>query len=158
MSQILRRNSRYVGGFKSSYINSLKESYFKTALSNISSYFSCRINFIYRSLKPVVINATKVNYSVLSGRNQWNHCGDAPLRRELLQNPMPSNFKVGSRSYGMLVVRALRGVLKLRYLLLGGAVGGTMTMNKVSSFEYVFLPLNRHYSFSEIRAMARWTS
>ncbi|CAK1594900.1 unnamed protein product [Parnassius mnemosyne] len=34
------------------------------------------------------------------------------------------------RKYGMLVARALRGVLKIRYLLLGGAVGGGMTLNK----------------------------
>lgn len=31
----------------------------------------------------------------------------------------------------MIIGRVLRGALKLRYLLLGGAVGGGMTMNKV---------------------------
>lgn len=30
----------------------------------------------------------------------------------------------------MLVGRVLRGVLKLRYLVLGGAIGGGVTMNK----------------------------
>lgn len=34
------------------------------------------------------------------------------------------------REYGMLVVRALRGILKVRYLLLGGAVGGGVTLQK----------------------------
>ncbi|XP_013184729.2 dynamin-like 120 kDa protein, mitochondrial isoform X2 [Amyelois transitella] len=37
---------------------------------------------------------------------------------------------VQRRRYGMLVARAVRGVLKIRYLLLGGAVGGGMTLNK----------------------------
>lgn len=31
----------------------------------------------------------------------------------------------------MLVARAVRGILKIRYLVLGGAVGGGMTLNKV---------------------------
>lgn len=31
----------------------------------------------------------------------------------------------------MLVARAVRGLLKVRYLVLGGAVGGGMTLNKV---------------------------
>ncbi|XP_073811007.1 opa1 mitochondrial dynamin like GTPase isoform X4 [Musca autumnalis] len=35
-----------------------------------------------------------------------------------------------NRGYGMFVVRVLRGALKLRYLLLGGAIGGGMTLNK----------------------------
>lgn len=35
------------------------------------------------------------------------------------------------REYGMLVVRALRGVLKIRYLLIGGAVAGGGALQKV---------------------------
>lgn len=35
------------------------------------------------------------------------------------------------REYGMFVVRALRGILKIRYILLGGAVGGGVTLQKV---------------------------
>nr|XP_022908006.1 dynamin-like 120 kDa protein, mitochondrial isoform X1 [Onthophagus taurus] len=34
------------------------------------------------------------------------------------------------RQYGMFAVRALRGLLKVRYLLLGGAVGGGVTLQK----------------------------
>lgn len=37
-----------------------------------------------------------------------------------------------SRGYGMLVVRVLKGALKLRYLVLGGAIGGGMSLSKVS--------------------------
>ncbi|XP_019873301.2 dynamin-like 120 kDa protein, mitochondrial isoform X2 [Aethina tumida] len=39
-------------------------------------------------------------------------------------------YKYQRREYGMLVVRALRGVLKIRYLLLGGAVAGGGALNK----------------------------
>lgn len=42
-----------------------------------------------------------------------------------------ADWIVGSRSYGMLMGRGLRVVLKLRYIVRGGAVGGTVTMNKV---------------------------
>lgn len=35
------------------------------------------------------------------------------------------------REYGMFVVRALRGLLKIRYIILGGAVGGGVTLQKV---------------------------
>ncbi|XP_034651603.1 dynamin-like 120 kDa protein, mitochondrial isoform X2 [Drosophila subobscura] len=35
-----------------------------------------------------------------------------------------------SRGYGMLVVRILRGALKLRYLVLGGAIGGGVSLSK----------------------------
>lgn len=90
-----------------------------------------RISFIYRAIKPVVINASKINYSVLSGRNQWNHYGNLRYRQALLENTNQTNSIVSARSYAMIVGRVLRGVLKLRYILLGGAVGGTVTMNKV---------------------------
>lgn len=42
-----------------------------------------------------------------------------------------SRFGTQRREYGILVLRALRGVLKIRYLLLGGAVGGGVTLQKV---------------------------
>ncbi|CAH2061717.1 unnamed protein product, partial [Iphiclides podalirius] len=47
----------------------------------------------------------------------------------LLYKPIDP-IHIPRRKYGMLVARALRGVLKIRYLLLGGAVGGGMTLNK----------------------------
>lgn len=40
------------------------------------------------------------------------------------------SYNTPSRSVAMVVVRVLRGVLKVRYLLLGGAVGGGMTLKK----------------------------
>jgi hypothetical protein len=69
---------------------------------------------------------------VLSGRNQWNHYGNLRYRQKIFQNQNQAESMIGVRSYGMLIGRVLRGALKLRYILLGGAVGGTMTMNKVS--------------------------
>ncbi|XP_018319486.2 dynamin-like 120 kDa protein, mitochondrial, partial [Agrilus planipennis] len=39
-------------------------------------------------------------------------------------------YQISKRNYGMFVVRALRSVLKIRYLVLGGAVGGGMTLQK----------------------------
>jgi hypothetical protein len=38
---------------------------------------------------------------------------------------------VPSRGYAMVVARILRGALKIRYLILGGALGGGMTLQKV---------------------------
>lgn len=51
-------------------------------------------------------------------------------RSLLLRKPVDTSH-VQKRKYGMLVARAIRGVLKIRYLVLGGAVGGGMTLNKV---------------------------
>ncbi|CAK1549158.1 unnamed protein product [Leptosia nina] len=50
-------------------------------------------------------------------------------RSVLLHKPLDS-YQIPRRKYGMLIARAVRGVLKIRYLLLGGAVGGGMTLNK----------------------------
>lgn len=79
----------------------------------------------------MVINATKLNYSVLSGKNQWNHCGNLRYKQQLFENRPLNNNTISVRNYGMLIGRVLRGALKLRYLILGGAVTGTVTMNKV---------------------------
>lgn len=110
-----------------------------------------RINFIYRSLRPVIINSTKLNYSVLSGKNQWNHYGNLRYKQRLLENQLQRfQFPQNTRSYGMLVGRILRGALKIRYLLLGGAVGGTVTLNKVQFCEIVLFigSLNWNCQFS----------
>lgn len=134
MSQILRRNARWV--FRCRLRQSRGENrrilifnYYSTFFPVSSSCF--RISFIYRSVKPVILNASKINYSVLSGRNQWSRYGNLRHRQNLLENQSQSNAIVGVRGYAMLIGRVLRGALKLRYVLLGGGVAGTVTFNKV---------------------------
>ncbi|XP_052747919.1 dynamin-like 120 kDa protein, mitochondrial isoform X2 [Galleria mellonella] len=63
------------------------------------------------------VDKRAVAFSVWTGRSM------------LLQRPIDTSH-VQKRRYGMLVARAVRGMLKIRYLLLGGAVGGGMTLNK----------------------------
>lgn len=48
-------------------------------------------------------------------------------------NP-PFQRTVPSRGYAMIVARILKGALKIRYLILGGALGGGMTLQKVTVF------------------------
>uniref|UniRef100_A0A1Y1LEL3 Dynamin-like GTPase OPA1, mitochondrial n=1 Tax=Photinus pyralis TaxID=7054 RepID=A0A1Y1LEL3_PHOPY len=43
---------------------------------------------------------------------------------------LKSQYQQQRRDYGIFVVRALRSVLKIRYLLLGGAVGGSVTLQR----------------------------
>ncbi|XP_011307605.1 dynamin-like 120 kDa protein, mitochondrial isoform X1 [Fopius arisanus] len=50
--------------------------------------------------------------------------------RPLLCTPHSRYFINPNRGYAMIVGRVLRGVLKIRYLLLGGAVGGGVTLQK----------------------------
>lgn len=52
---------------------------------------------------------------------------------------LKSQYQMQQRQYGILVFRALRGVLKIRYLLLGGAVGGGVTLQKVRLYHIIFL-------------------
>lgn len=52
--------------------------------------------------------------------------------RPLLASPQLRYFANPHRGYAMVVARVLRGALKIRYLLLGGAVGGGVTLQKVS--------------------------
>uniref|UniRef100_A0A7G3AHH8 Dynamin-like GTPase OPA1, mitochondrial n=1 Tax=Lutzomyia longipalpis TaxID=7200 RepID=A0A7G3AHH8_LUTLO len=82
-----------------------------------------------RSLRPLVLNVSRINFSTLNGGNGGSR---HPHRRYLLQHnvgfvPM---YVTPRRTYAMLVARVLRGALKLRYLVLGGAIGGGMTLNK----------------------------
>ncbi|XP_057653010.1 dynamin-like 120 kDa protein, mitochondrial isoform X1 [Diorhabda carinulata] len=54
-------------------------------------------------------------------------CGRALDRSKPL---LKQQFLYQKREYGMMIVRALRGVLKIRYLLLGGAVAGGGALQK----------------------------
>lgn len=48
-------------------------------------------------------------------------------------NP-PFQQAIPSRGYAMIVARILRGALKIRYLIIGGAVCGGVTLQKVTIF------------------------
>lgn len=60
-------------------------------------------------------------------QTKWQFSGKN--RHRLLDNRMSSPHS--HRHYGMLIGRILRGALKIRYLVLGGAVGGTVSLNRV---------------------------
>lgn len=71
-----------------------------------------------------------------NGNNYRHHQG----RNDFLAPLSPRGWTIPpNRSYGMVVVRILRGALKLRYLLLGGAIGGGMTLNKVSFLFWIYI-------------------
>ncbi|CAH2235213.1 jg10465 [Pararge aegeria aegeria] len=63
------------------------------------------------------IDKRALAFSIYTGRSLFLHKPIAPSH-------------IPRRKYGMLVARAVRGMLKIRYLILGGAVGGGMTLNK----------------------------
>jgi len=52
--------------------------------------------------------------------------------RPLLASPQLRYFANPHRGYVMVITKILRGALKVRYLLLGGAVGGGVTLQKVN--------------------------
>jgi hypothetical protein len=56
----------------------------------------------------------------------------------------------------MLIVRALRGVLKIRYLLLGGAVAGGGALQKVIIYGIFTIPYVLNSFFLEIPRLERW--
>ncbi|CAG9572578.1 unnamed protein product [Danaus chrysippus] len=65
---------------------------------------------------PSIVDQRAVAFTIWTGRSV------------LFNRPVPNH--IPRRQYGMLIARAVRGVLKIRYLVLGGAVGGGMTLNK----------------------------
>lgn len=71
------------------------------------------------------------NYQTLLGiqhRQRGFLMKSTPTRLTPFQNPTV----IQSRNVGMFVGRLLRSALKIRYLLLGGAVGGGVTLQKVT--------------------------
>ncbi|PSN33964.1 hypothetical protein C0J52_19641 [Blattella germanica] len=50
--------------------------------------------------------------------------------RPILVSVNPSQQANTARGYAMIVARILRGALKIRYLVLGGALGGGITLQK----------------------------
>uniref|UniRef100_A0A1B0DCE6 Uncharacterized protein n=2 Tax=Phlebotomus papatasi TaxID=29031 RepID=A0A1B0DCE6_PHLPP len=71
-----------------------------------------------RSLRPLVLNLSRMNFSTLNGNHGIRH----PQRRILQPSNVPL-YMTPRRTYAMIVARILRGALKLRYLVLGGAIG-----------------------------------
>lgn len=56
--------------------------------------------------------------------------------RPLLASPHLRYFANPNRGYAMVIARILRGALKIRYILLGGALGGGVTLQKVTIIIY----------------------
>lgn len=57
------------------------------------------------------------------------------------KNRFNPNQSVPKRGMGMFIVRILRGALKIRYLVLGGAIGGGLSLQKVRHFLPLFLSI-----------------
>lgn len=85
-----------------------------------------------RTLRPLLLQLPRVNFSGLTHQSGANQRVDRFLLRPSALQPLPGSQSFGARNYGMLAVRVLRGVMKLRYLLLGGAVTGGVSLNSVS--------------------------
>jgi optic atrophy protein 1 len=97
---------------------------------HVNTVFSCFLSSFDPRLRPIVLNLSRINFSHLSNNGAYQHRANV-RRKPLLQQTPPFQQSFGqSRGVGMLVARAIRGLLKLRYLALGGAIGGGMTLNK----------------------------
>nr|XP_019527070.2 dynamin-like 120 kDa protein, mitochondrial isoform X1 [Aedes albopictus] len=93
----------------------------------------------FKHIRPTVYALSRVNFSgfTYNGNGGGGGSGSGQRRQnfyyqEFLRGPKFGGYQYyqSSRGYGMLVGRVLRGVLKLRYLVLGGAIGGGVTLNK----------------------------
>ncbi|XP_058118863.1 dynamin-like 120 kDa protein, mitochondrial [Anopheles ziemanni] len=98
----------------------------------------------FKHIRPVVYTVSRLNFSGFTTGNNGGTTGGASgpgtawswynyyRQQEFLRPPNASGWQYSHqhRNYGMLLGRVLRGVLKLRYLVLGGAIGGGVTLNK----------------------------
>ncbi|XP_030373365.1 dynamin-like 120 kDa protein, mitochondrial isoform X2 [Scaptodrosophila lebanonensis] len=101
-------------------------------------------NTYRRTAKRAVVYSTKVvccNHSTLCNINghprrtqragaSWERYSQNQRDGFLAHNQAKGWTIPPSRGYGMLVVRILRGAMKLRYLVLGGAIGGGVSLSK----------------------------
>uniref|UniRef100_A0AAG5DRH7 Dynamin-like GTPase OPA1, mitochondrial n=1 Tax=Anopheles atroparvus TaxID=41427 RepID=A0AAG5DRH7_ANOAO len=106
----------------------------------------------FKHIRPVVYTVSRLNFSGFTTGNNGNGGATGGTgtgtggsshstawsrynfyrHQEFLRPPNASGWQYSHqhRNYGMLLGRVLRGVLKLRYLVLGGAIGGGVTLNK----------------------------
>ncbi|XP_055627530.1 dynamin-like 120 kDa protein, mitochondrial isoform X2 [Toxorhynchites rutilus septentrionalis] len=90
------------------------------------------INPRFKHIQPVCA-LSRVNFSGFTfGGNNNGQKNRFQQQQEFLRRPNFGGYQYyqSSRGYGMLVGRVLRGLLKLRYVVLGGAIGGGVTLNK----------------------------
>lgn len=106
---------------------------------NIEVIVFIRFIIVQRGRNIPTLSVLKAKHSLLNRSNKnYSHFTKTP---KLLQGS--KIIHVHRRGFGMFVARFLKGALKLRYLVLGGAVGGGMTLQNVRYlkliFEYFFL-------------------
>lgn len=80
------------------------------------------------------MNMIRMNFaSINGGSSNAGYQHNTMRHHQLLQrnNLLPNIIAVVPvRNYGMIIARVVRGALKLRYLVLGGAITGGVTFNK----------------------------
>lgn len=74
----------------------------------------------------MTLKLSQLNFTTLNGKYESRG------QRKVFLYPNRPFENSQRREYGMLLVRALKGVLKLRYIVLGGALGGGVTLKKVT--------------------------
>ena len=57
---------------------------------------------------------------------------------KLLLKPTNDPRRLYTRNYGMFILRAARGLLKIRYLVLGGAISGGVTLQNVRFLRHTY--------------------